>query len=86
MIWKKLSEEKGGLAIPVFAKTEQWERELIRFRQEIGKLKEDLRTQPVGFGSAGEDGYRLATQIDLSVNRFLRMLEKNIENEEAMCG
>lgn len=74
------------MATPVFAKPELWERELLKFRQEIGKLKEDLRTQPINFGSAGEDGYRLATQIDLSVNRFLRIIEKSVENEEAMCG
>lgn len=82
MRWRLLSEEKGGLATPVFAKTDQWEKELDRFRQEIGKLKEDLRTQPVGFGAVGEDGYKTATQIDLTVNRFLRLWDKYHDNNE----
>lgn len=61
------------MAIPVLALS--WEHQLLRFREEIGRLKEDLKTPP-NVCPALDDNYRLATQIDLAVNRFLRLAEQ----------
>jgi hypothetical protein len=65
------------LGTQVFA--QRWERELRRFRDELGKLREDLKTQPAIENSGKDDSYRMATQIDLAVSRFLRIKEQTEE-------
>ncbi len=51
------------------------ENELLLFQQEIGRIKQDLMTGNSCTGLDDEDSYKLATKIDLTVSRLLRLLE-----------
>lgn len=51
------------------------ENELLLFQQEIGQIKQDLLTGNPRAGLDDEDSYKLATKIDLTVSRMLRLLE-----------
>lgn len=51
------------------------ENELLLFQQEIGQIKQDLMTGNSRVGLDDEDSYKLATKIDLTVSRLLRLLE-----------
>ncbi len=51
------------------------ENELLLFQQEIGQIKQDLMTDTFRTGLDDEDSYKLATKIDLTVSRLLRLLE-----------
>lgn len=45
------------------------------FQQEIGQIKQDLMTGNCRAGLDDEDSYKLATKIDLTVSRLMRLLE-----------
>lgn len=49
--------------------------ELVLFQQEIGRIKHELLTGNTGAGLDDEESYKLATKIDLTVSRLLRLLE-----------
>jgi hypothetical protein len=51
------------------------ENELLKFQQEIGEIKQDLQTNLTATNIDDEDSYRLATKIDLTVSRLIRILE-----------
>lgn len=51
------------------------ENELLLFQQEIGQIKQDLMTENLRLDLGDEDSYKLATKIDLTVSRLLRLLE-----------
>ena len=51
------------------------ETELLKFQQEIGEIKQDLLTNVMATELDDEDSYRLATKIDLTVSRLMRILE-----------
>lgn len=51
------------------------ENEILLFQQEIGQIKQDLMTDTLRIGLDDEDSYKLATKIDLTVSRLLRLLE-----------
>jgi hypothetical protein len=51
------------------------ETELLKFQQEIGEIKQDLQTNVLPIELDDEDSYRLATKIDLTVSRLMRILE-----------
>lgn len=48
---------------------------LLLFQQEIGEIKQNLTTENSRNGVVDEDSYQLATKIDLTVSRLLRLLE-----------
>lgn len=51
------------------------ENDLLLFQQEIGQIKQDLMIENSRSGLDDEDSYKLATKIDLTVGRLLRLLE-----------
>jgi hypothetical protein len=51
------------------------ENEILLFQQEIGQIKQDLITENLRNTLGDEDSYKLATKIDLTVSRLLRLLE-----------
>lgn len=51
------------------------ENELLLFQQEISQIKQDLMTENLRLNLGDEDSYKLATKIDLTVSRLLRLLE-----------
>lgn len=51
------------------------ENELLFFQQEINQIKQDLMVGNVRSGVDDEDSYKLATKLDLTVSRLLRLLE-----------
>ncbi|NLW46788.1 MAG: hypothetical protein GXY86_05585 [Firmicutes bacterium] len=51
------------------------ENKLLLFQQEIGQIKQDLITENLRNDLDDEDSYKLATKIDLTVSRLLRLLE-----------
>lgn len=51
------------------------ENDLLLFQQEIGQIKQDLISGNSEAGLDDEDSYKLATKIDLTVSRLLRLLE-----------
>ena len=52
-----------------------FENEILRFQQEIGEIKHDLRTGAVNPVLDDEESYKLATKLDLTVSRLIRILE-----------
>lgn len=48
---------------------------LDTLRREIGALRQELMESGQVPSTAGDDNYRLATQVDLLVNKFLRLQE-----------
>ncbi len=52
-----------------------FENEIYKFQQEIGEIKQDLRTDDSKVSLEDQDSYRLATKIDLTVSRLMRILE-----------
>ncbi len=51
------------------------ENDLLLFQQEIGQIKQDLISGNSKAGLGDEYSYKLATKIDLTVSRLLRLLE-----------
>ena len=51
------------------------EQELKKVLQEIGELKQDLLTGVTRPEVEDQESYKLATKIDLTVSRLLRLLE-----------
>ncbi|MGE5607565.1 MAG: hypothetical protein ACM3YE_17970 [Bacteroidota bacterium] len=51
------------------------ENDLLLFQQEISQIKQDLMVGNVRSGLDDEDSYKLATKLDLTVSRLLRLLE-----------
>lgn len=51
------------------------ENELLFFQQEINQIKQDLMAGNVKSGVDDEESYKLATKLDLTVSRLLRLLE-----------
>jgi hypothetical protein len=51
------------------------ENDLLFFQQEISQIKQDLMVGNIQSGLDDEDSYILATKIDLTVSRLLRLLE-----------
>lgn len=51
------------------------EDELLKFQQEIGDIKQNLLTRDLAPEIRDEDSYRLATKIDLTVSRLIRLME-----------
>ena len=51
------------------------EEDLLLFQQEIGQIRQDLITENSRIAVDDEDSYKLATKIDLTVSRLLRLLE-----------
>ncbi|NLY74371.1 MAG: hypothetical protein GX075_03620 [Firmicutes bacterium] len=51
------------------------ENELALFQQEIGQIKHDLMSGKVQPSLDDGESYKLATKIDLTVSRLLRLLE-----------
>jgi hypothetical protein len=56
-----------------------FENEILRFQQEIGEIKQDLLTCVKDTGLDDQESYKLATKIDLTVSRLIRILEYNRE-------
>lgn len=56
------------------------ENDILKFQQEIGEIKQDLLTNGMTTDLDDEESYRLATKIDLTVSRLIRILEcKNVD-------
>lgn len=51
------------------------ESDLLFFQQEISQIKQDLMVGNVRFGLDDEDSYKIATKLDLTVSRLIRLLE-----------
>lgn len=51
------------------------ENDILKFQQEIGEIKQDLLTNATTTDLDDEESYRLATKIDLTVSRLMRILE-----------
>lgn len=51
------------------------ESELLRFEQEIGEIKHDLLQSTTSPVLEDEESYKMATKLDLTVARLLRLLE-----------
>ncbi len=51
------------------------EKELEQIHRAVGELKEELLTNPSSSELEDEDSYKLATKIDLTVSRLMRLLE-----------
>jgi hypothetical protein len=51
------------------------ENDILKFQQEIGEIKQDLLVDGMATGLDDEESYRLATKIDLTVSRLIRILE-----------
>ncbi len=51
------------------------ENDLFFFQQEISQIKQDLMVGNVRSGLDDADSYKLATKLDLTVSRLLRLLE-----------
>ncbi len=51
------------------------EKELEQIQRVIGQLKEELLTSTIQSELEDEVSYKLATKIDLTVSRFIRLLE-----------
>ncbi len=49
--------------------------ELKRFQQEMGKVKQDLLSCAPRNRLGDEEGYRLATKIDLTISKMIQILE-----------
>ena len=55
---------------------------LDRLREEIGAIRRELSEASSGPAAADEDSYRLATEIDLLVTKFLRIFARAQEGAE----
>lgn len=51
------------------------ENELIRFELELGQIKQDLLNCSNSPGLDDTESYKMATKLDLTVARLLRLLE-----------
>ncbi|HBF36931.1 MAG TPA: hypothetical protein DDW50_06380 [Firmicutes bacterium] len=51
------------------------ENDITKFQQEIGAIKQDLISDTMINDLNDEESYRLATKIDLTVSRLMRILE-----------
>jgi hypothetical protein len=51
------------------------ENDILKFQQEIGEIKQDLLNSGLASELDDEESYRLATKIDLTVSRLIRILE-----------
>jgi hypothetical protein len=51
------------------------ENDITKFQREIGEIKQDLISANLTADLNDEDSYRLATKIDLTVSRLIRILE-----------
>ncbi len=56
------------------------ENDITKFQQEIGEIKHDLITANLSTDLNDEESYRLATKIDLTVSRLIRILERRNVN------
>lgn len=52
-----------------------FENEILRFQQEIGEIKQDLLTNADSPALDDEESYKIATKIDLTVSRLIRILD-----------
>ncbi len=59
---------------------------LDTLRREIGALRQELMESGQVPSAAEDDNYRLATQIDLLVNKFLRLQESLSEKTSPFSG
>jgi len=55
---------------------------LDRLREEIGAIRRELSEASSGPAATDEDSYRLATEIDLLVTKFLRLSAREQERGE----
>ncbi len=51
------------------------ENDLLRFEREIGAIKQDLLNSTNSPGLEDVESYKMATKLDLTVARLLRILE-----------
>lgn len=51
------------------------ENDILKFQQELGAIKDDLLNGVFQPRLEDEESYRIATKIDLTVSRLLRILE-----------
>jgi hypothetical protein len=51
------------------------ENDLLRFEQEVGKIKQDLLNFPPSPCLEDAESYKMATKLDLAVARLMRILE-----------
>jgi hypothetical protein len=51
------------------------ENDLLRFEQELGKIKQDLLNSSHAPFLEDEESYKMATKLDLAVARLMRILE-----------
>ena len=51
------------------------ENDITKFQKEIGEIKQDLISANMTTDLNDEESYRLATKIDLTVSRLIRILE-----------
>ena len=56
------------------------ENDLTKFQREIGEIKQDLISGTMINNLNDEESYRLATKIDLTVSRLMRILEHKNAN------
>lgn len=56
-----------------------FEKELVKLQREIGELKLDLMGNGGSARLGDEEGYQLATKIDLTVSRVLRIIDYKCE-------
>lgn len=51
------------------------ENDLLLFQKEIGEIRQDLMNVNARNGLDDGDSYKLATKLDLTVSRLIRLLE-----------
>lgn len=52
-----------------------FENDLLRFERELGEIKQDLLKSTNSLDLEDEESYKMATKLDLTVARLLRLLE-----------
>ncbi len=56
------------------------ENDITKFQREIGEIKQDLISANLTTNLNDEESYRLATKIDITVSRLIRILEHRNAN------
>jgi len=61
--------------------TLMFEKDIVKFHREIGEIKNDLMNNDHQKVLDDHEKYTIATKIDLTVSRLIRLLEREKENE-----
>lgn len=60
-----------------------FEKDLIKLQRELGEIRQDLLNNSPPVRPGDEEAYQLATKIDLTVSRVLRLMDHKIEIRNA---